>query len=137
MIQKIVIGLGLLVATSYPLAKKPDSKDTSNEGVVYSAKNWQGIYSAYRRFGRKADGVVAGAFSDRIVTLLDKNWDSVSTLQHLSEKDSRFRIFVLGFLGGETVPYESAERIKEHAATRCPQNAKEFCRDISTALSTE
>lgn len=110
------------------------SSGVSRETVVYAAHSWRELHSAYITLGKDADGVVAGAFVDRISRLLDEHWDQLPKLASIVERDPEFRQFILNNLG-DAVPAESEKRVKLLAKTTCPSSARQLCRDILFRLS--
>ena len=50
------------------------SDDLAPETVVAGARTWMQLHEAYRRYGKKPDGVVAGAFTEAVSILLADHW---------------------------------------------------------------
>jgi hypothetical protein len=109
------------------------ASDLSREANVYAAKSWSDVRKTYRRFGGNADGVVAGAYVDKISELLDEQWSSVNDLNRLTKHDIRFQLFVLKHLN-EAVSADRANRIKHNAEQMCPSEAHALCEKISSRL---
>jgi hypothetical protein len=104
------------------------------EAVVSEAQNWSDLHKAFSRFGKNADGVVAGAFTDRISWLLAERWGSLNELRLLAGKDKRFAKFVLANLN-EAVPADRARKIHENAKNECsPRANMELCQKIIKSL---
>jgi hypothetical protein len=54
-------------------------------------KSWDDIHLAFKNFGHCDDGAIAEGYSDKVVTLLDRNWRSVTILNRLGRLDPKFR----------------------------------------------
>jgi hypothetical protein len=115
---------GLLACASRP----------SNEGLVYKASNWDELHRVFVQLDRKADGVVAGAFVDKISTLLDEQWDQLHSLVTLGRRDPAFLRFVVHSLD-DAVPGDMARRIRTRASHACPEDARFVCAQIESQLS--
>jgi hypothetical protein len=101
---------------------------------VSGAQSWSDLHNAFSRFGKNADGVVAGAFTDRVSWLLAERWDSLNELRLLVRKDKPFERFVLLNLN-EAVPADRAKKIHDNAKQECslPENIK-LCQNIIKSL---
>lgn len=126
---RALIATVLVLIAAIPLFAA-DASVQSREDVVYSAKDWNELYQAYKSLRRKADGVVAGAFVDKISSLLDERWDRLAELQRIVTRDQRFHQFVINQLN-EAVPADTAKRIKNSADNNCPSGASQLCKEIS------
>jgi hypothetical protein len=133
-VRSLVAGI-LLAAmlASAPMAVVR-SAESSSEAVVYSAKGWRELRKVFRQFRNPVDGVVAGAFVDRISQLLDEQWTTLGELDRLTKQDRRFHDFILDNLN-EAVPSDRANRIKQRADNACPAGARLLCKEISARLS--
>jgi len=100
--------------------------------VVVDAKNWSDVYKAYQHLGKKADGVVAGAFTDKVSTLLAERWDLLDELRVLGAKDKRFMKFVMSNIN-EAVPSNVGKKIRENATNKCPEK-EQLCKKIIQSL---
>lgn len=104
------------------------------EEVVSGAQNWSDLHKAFIRFGKNADGVVAGAFTDKVSWLLAERWGSLNELRLLADKDKRFERFVLSNLN-EAVPEDRAKKIFENAKRECSLRANvDLCQKIIKSL---
>jgi hypothetical protein len=103
--------------------------------VVSNAMDWSELYKAYKRFGKNADGVVAGAFSEKVSELLADRWDLINQLRILGTKDKQFLSFVMYYLGVMGVTTEQDLRIRENATNKCfPKDNKQLCQNIIRSL---
>jgi hypothetical protein len=102
--------------------------------IIYEANTWSDLYTAYLRLGKNADGVVAGAFTDKVSSLLADRWDLVNDLRMLSSKDKRFMNFVLKNIN-EAVPAGRAKKIMQNSTKECfPKETKQLCLKIVQSL---
>ena len=90
----------LMMFTLIPVAQ---GDGITRDEMVLRARNWHDLYAIYKRLGRTADGVVAGAFTDKVSELLADQWSTVSDLQRIVRRDTAFRKFVLTNIN-EAVP---------------------------------
>ena len=103
------------------------AQQSSSDQVIYDAKTWSDLYAAYLRHGENADGVVAGAFTDKVSSLMADRWDLVSDLRMLGSKDKRFLNFVMKNIN-EAVPADRAKKIMENSTKQCfPKENKQLC----------
>jgi hypothetical protein len=111
-----------------------DESVVQAEEVVSGAQNWSDLHKAFIRFGKNADGVVAGAFTDKVSWLLAERWGSLNELRLLAIKDKRFEKFVLQNLN-EAVPADRAKKIFENAERECSLRANvDLCQKIIKSL---
>lgn len=132
LIRRLIVAALLLGST---VAFAADAPIRSREGVIYSVKDWKELYHVYRSLGKKADGVVAEAFIDKISSLLDAQWDQLPQLHRLAKRDKSFLVFILRQLN-EAVPADTAKRIKDHADNYCPAGVSDLCGAISKQLAS-
>lgn len=126
--------LGLsLVVTLAAIFPATYASGLSREEQVYAVKNWEDLHKTYHRFKGKVDGVVAGAFVDKVSELLDEQWVQIPDLNRLGKRDKRFRGFVLRQLN-EATSEDRAIRIKYNAEQKCPAEVLSLCTDISNRL---
>ena len=110
------------------------AQQVAPDQIVVDAKNWSDVYKAYQHFGKKADGVVAGAFTDKVSTLLAERWDLLDELRVLGAKDKRFMKFVMSNIN-EAVPANLGKTIRENATNQCsPKEHKQLCQKIIQSL---
>lgn len=101
----------------------------TREGAVYAASDWHDIYRLFAQLDGNTDGVVAGAFVDKISMLLDEHWDQLSDLNALLSKDASFGPFLYRHLG-ESVPADRYKRIRQHAKADCKPELTSLCREV-------
>lgn len=108
----------------------------TQDEMVLRTRSWQELHAVYRRLGGTADGVVAGAFTDKVSELLADRWRTVGDLQQIVRRDAAFRRFVLANIN-EAVPADRAKRIESNIATGCPDRATQaLCDELLNALET-
>lgn len=129
-LRSCLIAAAPLFALSSPLC----AQQVTPEQVVFDSRNWSDLYSAYKHFGRKADGVVAGAFTDKVSLLLADDWQRLAELRSIARKDKGFMRFVTINLN-EAVPANRAAKIRENATNSCSsEQHKDICRKLVRAL---
>jgi len=110
------------------------AQQVAPDQVVVDARNWTDVLKAYQQFGEKADGVVAGAFTDKVSTLLAERWDLLDELRVLVAKDKRFMEFVMSNIN-EAVPAHLGKTIRANATNQCfPKEHKQLCQKIIQSL---
>ena len=97
-------------------------------------KSWSDLAEWYGRFSRCDDGCVAETLDRRIVAMLATDWQSVSELHGLSEKQLSFKRFVLKHLGGDS-DSKQLRRVQANARKSCPTGLETFCREVTAAAS--
>lgn len=125
-----------LVLMMLPLVPVAQANGITHDEMVLRAANWHDLYAIYKRLGRTADGVVAGAFTDKVSELLADQWSTASDLERIVRRDKAFRKFVLANIN-EAVTADRAKRIESNAATACPDSATQtLCDQLLNALAT-
>ena len=110
------------------------AQQSSSDQIIYDANTWLDLYTAYLRLGKNADGVVAGAFTDKVSSLLADRWDLVNELRMLGSKDKRFINFVLKNIN-EAIPADRAKKIMENSTKECfPKENEQLCQKIVQSL---
>lgn len=123
----------LMISSLVPTAQ---ANGITDDEMVLRAANWHDLYAIYKQLGRTVDGVVAGAFTDKVSELLAEQWSTVSELERITRRDKVFRKFVLANIN-EAVTADRASRIESNAATACPDSAMQtFCDQLLNALAT-
>lgn len=121
----------LLLFLEAPLVS---AQEVSRDQVVLDARDWWDVYCVYQRFGRKADGVVAGAFTEKVSLLLADKWESLNELREIGSKDRQFIRFVIRHVNS-AVPFDRGKKIRENAIKNCsPKENKQLCQNIVQAL---
>ena len=111
------------------------AQQSSSDQIIYDANTWSDLYAAYLHLGKNADGVVAGAFTDKVSSLLADRWDLVNDLRMLGSKDKRFMNFVMKNIN-EAIPADRARKIMESSTKECfPKENKQLCQKIIQSLN--
>ena len=97
----MIAGLALMQSAPDLLGDARSKGDVEQE--ITDARTWKQVYKLFKRNGRKADGVVAEAFSDRIGYLLSERWSRFSELERLCIDDPDFKRFLLRMIS-EVIP---------------------------------
>ena len=104
------------------------------EAGIANFKSWLAVAEWYSRFARCDDGCVAEDLDRRIVSMLANDWQSVSELHDLSDKQTSFKLFVLKHLGGDAET-KQLQKVRANARSLCPTGLETFCREIVAAAS--
>jgi hypothetical protein len=102
------------------------------ESESNSLKNWNSVYTSYKRFKHCDDGAISEGYSDSIGRLLAYDWKHINNLNKLTLRDKQFETFVIKHID-ETVPVKYLELIYKNAKNNCPNNLKRFCNLIINA----
>lgn len=135
--QRRLIVAGVLAAwLVLPSIACDAQKQKPAENIIWESRNWSELYQAYKRYGERADGVVAGAFSEQISIFLADRWQALPELRRISNKDHLFFEFVVRNLD-EAVPADRANRILTHAQAACPsRDEKWICEKLIETLQS-
>jgi hypothetical protein len=111
--------------------------DLSSLDAVQNAVDWPSLYEEYKSVGSSADGVLAGAFVERISWLLANQWKMLPVLRELTDRDPSFLEFIRYYLGSEAVPFNEGRRILRLATKACPSKREiPLCRLIAKEVSS-
>jgi hypothetical protein len=120
----------LLVLHAVPALAQPKTADD----VILESKNWSELYRAYQLYGKESDGVVAGAFTDTVSSLLAERWELLDELRQLGTKDKKFMKFIMSNIN-QAVPSNRATKIRDKATSQCgAKENKALCRKIVRAI---
>jgi len=102
---------------------------------VVKIVSWKELHSAFQcvRSGED-DGVVAGAFSDRVAWLLSHQWPQLRELSDIASQDPSFRIFVLRHVDATMTDGDLAT-IRANAKSHCPATESSLCTAIAEAAN--
>lgn len=124
----------LLSALVFVISASVGMTQPAPDQVVVDTNNWSDLYKAYRHLGRKADGVVAGAFTDKVSTLLAERWDLLDELSALGHRDEQFIKFVMSNIN-EATPAHLGSKIRHNATNLCPsKEQRALCQKIIQSL---
>jgi hypothetical protein len=131
------IATGLVLWGSLNSVSAQSSRKCTDEEAAQADKNldqlidWVRVYREFKRFGHCDDGALSEGWSDAIVKLLTKRWDTFPRLARLTATDKRFEAFVLRHVDELMSPDEALLIIK-NSKTRCPSAARRLCRKLET-----
>lgn len=106
--------------------------------TIWSDSTWTELHRAFKESGKRADGVVAGAFAEAIVKLLGDESVSLETLYRLTQEDLQFRKFVKDAMG-ESMDQRS-EAVVRFRLDRCTVSgcsSAAFCREVKSWLDVQ
>lgn len=112
-------------------AQKPcpsqDEKRALNERE--KLRTWKDVYRSFQQFSHCDDGAIAEGYSDKIVSLLARDWTNVLVLNGLARKDPRFKAFVIRHIDASADDNDLRLAL-QNAQRRCPAGATELCGEI-------
>lgn len=108
--------------------------DLAPEERVYRVSSWKDLHVAHKGLIGRLDGVVAGAFTEKVGDLFAENWQLLDEYAEVSALDKRFAADVLAALN-EAIPATQAAKIASNARTRCPARHSSICKQITSALA--
>jgi hypothetical protein len=132
--KHIVIAIGAVAGCIFCSPCTAADRCRAAEAGIARLKSWPAVAEWYSRFSRCDDGCVAEDLDRRIVSMLANDWQSVSELHDLSEKQTRFKRFVLKHLGGDAEA-KQLRKVRANARSSCPTELETFCREIVAAAS--
>jgi hypothetical protein len=129
----------LLSAEQYKIPQHSNGASCSKmqsdeaEKSVDTLKDWEAIYSSFRRYRACDDGAVAEGYSDAVAVQLANRWQATSRLVGLTSIDRAFREFVLRHIDTLMSP-KQANEIYRNATKHCPATARSLCTQIVAQL---
>lgn len=109
------------------------ASDMAPDEVIVRAVSWSDLRLAHRALSGRLDGVVAGAFTDKVAELFAERWTSLDELAALSSTDPTFGRDVLAAIN-EAVTQDRAEVIRANATLHCPPGHLDICRRLIASL---
>lgn len=106
------------------------------ETLAVKANSWDEVYSLFLKYEACDSGAVAEGFDESISLLLERKWETISSLQSILSKYSRFENFVIVHISSETVPMDRAHNILKNADQNCPAPQKSLCQKISKSIKS-
>ena len=89
----------------------------------------------HKEFVGRLDGVVAGAFTDKVAELFAERWTSLNEFAKLSRIDPTFGRDAMKAIN-EAVTQDRAVAIRANASRHCPPGHLGLCRQLIAALGT-
>src|SRR5215472_11802545 len=94
--------------------KCTQAEATQAEQEADSLKDWDQVYSSYKRFSQCDDGAIAEGYSDSVTKLLADDWKSFNRLLALTNRNRNFKTFVLKHID-VSVPADRLTKIANNA----------------------
>ena len=107
--------------------------DVAPEERVFRVASWEELRVVHKGLVGRLDGVVAGAFTEKVGELFAEQWQLLDEYAQLSARHKLFATDVLAALN-EAVPQKHAAQIVSNARTRCPSTHAGICKQIIDAL---
>ena len=104
------------------------------ESIAARLPDWKQIYGAFERFSHCDDGAIAEGFTEPVVHLLAKHWETLPQVASLQSKNAAFRTFVLPHIN-DTANTSELKRIARLARTQCPNRHGVLCSAVSQAAT--
>jgi hypothetical protein len=126
----VVISVTLAISTRAASQTGCDTKQEQwfQQGEV---KDWNGLYSRFKRFGDCDDGAIGEGFSETVAQLFLRQWTNLGRLDHLSTGDNKFGPFVLRHVDA-TLSEDELKGIIVNARSHCPAGETHLCRAVQT-----
>jgi hypothetical protein len=123
-----VISITLAIS---PRAASQTACDTKQEQWFQQGevKDWDNLYSRFKRFGDCDDGAIGEGFSESVAQLFLKQWTNLGKLDNLAASDKKFGPFVLQHVDA-TLSEDELKRIIENSRSRCPADEKHLCQSV-------
>ena len=91
--------------------------------------DWDSLYRAYSQFGNCDDGGTAEGFSDTVMELFAKKWETTPRLFVLISRDKGFEGFILNHIDATGDP-DDIEKLRRNAQYHCPAQRNKICKLI-------
>jgi hypothetical protein len=118
------------VADDAATKKCTQAEATQAENEAESLRDWDQVFRSYKKFSQCDDGAIAEGYSDSVTKLLVGDWKSFDQLLALTNRDEKFKDFVLKHID-ESVPADRLARIASNARSRCPASGRHLCSSIA------
>jgi len=125
----------LILACGLALAAGASDSGVSPDEPIVRSTSWGELRSVHKGLVGRLDGVVAGAFTDKVAELFAERWTSLDEFAELSRIDSTFGSDVIAAVN-EAVTQDRAVVIRANATRHCPPKHVTICRQLIAALDT-
>jgi hypothetical protein len=127
----------LVVAIFFSLQSYSDAADKicTKEAAIKAENdtdtltNWERVYRSFKRYGHCDDGAISEGYSDKICRLLAYDWEHISGLKKLAQKDKKFTVFVIRHID-DTVKVKDIKKIFANSIESCPAGNEALCKSI-------
>ncbi len=106
------------------------------EAKAAQLKDWNEVYSSYKKYSHCDDGAIAEGYSESISQLLAKKWDQLESLEKTIKKDKKFKDFVIKHID-QTIAEDARVDILSNTTNRCPSKSKDLCKKILAAAKNK
>lgn len=136
-VARVIFYAGFVLSLLTPAYARPQ-KCTRDDAMkaeteASSLKNWQDVFSSYKRYRQCDDAAIGEGYSNSVATLLANHWDQLEKLSALTKKDPHFKEFVLRHID-ETMTSEQERTIQEHVRSECASRSAHLCTAIKARL---
>ena len=128
----VVMLVCALYGTGASETRCPSNVAKQAEEQASSVRDWDEMYTAYKRFGQCDDGGISEAFSDSVGRLLSTGNGALRRLLTLISKAAEFERFVIRHID-ETIPVDVLAVVEKNATDHCPKGGDRLCRAIQQA----
>lgn len=101
---------------------------------VDTLDSWSAVHDYFGEYGPCDDGSIAEGSSEAVARLLVDHWDTLQALARLIDGDPPLEPFVLRHVNA-TLDTKDLERIRDRAASTCPEGASVLCVRLEEAAS--
>lgn len=108
--------------------------DIAPEARVFQVASWSELRLVHQDLGGRLDGVVAGAFTEKVADLFAERWELLDEFARLAARHQVFESDVIAALN-EAVPQAQTAKIVVNARTRCPARHASLCKRLLNALA--
>ena len=145
-ILMLSIAILIIQESNFLYASECSKKDAEMAQIEYGSipkENWTWVklHMAFSRFGQcvKSEkngwysAELAYGFNDAVQHLLLDKWSSISELEKISKRDSKFLEFVTSQIN-EDLSIKDIETIRYNSKNNCPISAKNACESIIESI---
>jgi hypothetical protein len=98
-----------------------------------SLTSWSRIYASFKtNVPGCDDGIFGEGYTEAVAKMLSEKWQLLAELKALTDKDPRFRLFVLKHVDASADP-DDLKRIYKNATQSCKKEYSELCSALASA----
>lgn len=128
------VGASCWVQAEPPPTICSPAKAVQADEKVGTLDSWSAVSDYYGEYGQCDDGSIAEGSSEAVARLLMDHWDTLPALARLIDGDPPLEPFVLRHVNA-TLDTKDLERIRDRAASTCPEGASVLCGRLGKAAS--
>ena len=129
-LSKCALGLiflaGSVACATAGTSECSEAQARTAENEIAGLDSWKAVHGAYQKYIHCDDGSVAEGYSEAIARLLVDRWQTITDLQKIVQRDSKFLDFVASHVD-ETLDERDLNAIHLSAATECPPMVAAVC----------